>query len=191
MTELYNEFFAMLRFAKNLYDCGLADRFRKSFGSYLLDGDDYWGLAYEATGWIFQDTRHYYNEKNEIETWLFCDPIIDRFCRLCREYENRKGVTEAENPYRKDMERIMYDGFSFSSYSYGYGYDWRLSSRDRGRKCLLLFTGCKFYSSDEVPAGLLDIRDGFGSTIARLEMELSKETRLIPLPLAEANREAA
>jgi len=45
--------------------------------------------------------------------------------------------------------------------------------------------------SDEVPEALLDIRDGFGSMNARLEKELSKETRLIPLSLTETYKEAA
>ncbi len=189
MTELYEEFFSMLRLAKTLFDCGLTDQSKEPFGSWKLDGDDYWGLAYEATGWIFQDTRHYYNEDKEIETWLFCDPIIDRFCRLCQEYETRSGIGEEKNPYRGDMERIMHDGLCFDGYSYNY--DWRLSSKDRGRKCLLLFTGCEFYNNDEVPGGLIDIKDGFETTVARLEKELSKETRIIPLSSAGVCEEAA
>jgi len=191
MTELYDEFFAMLRLAKNLYDCGLAERFKAPFGTWLLDVDDYWGLTYEAAGWIFQDTRQYYNEKIEVGTWLFCDPVIDRFCELCQQYENRKGIREEENPYRKDLERIIHDGFCFSGYSYGYNYSWRLSPKDRGRKCLLLLTDCDFYSSDEVPEGLLEIKDGFESMIAQLEKELSRETRIIPLSLVETYKEAA
>jgi len=189
MTELYDEFFSMLLLAKNLVDCGLMDQFKEPLGSWVLEGDTYWDLAYEAIGWIFQDTRHYYNEEKEVDTWLFCDPIIDRFCRLCQEYENRAGIKEEKNPYRRDMEQIIHDGFRFDGYSYNY--DWRLSPKDRGRKCLLLFTGCEFYSSDEVPGGLMDIKDGFETTVARLEKELSKETRIIPLTLAGACEEAA
>lgn len=180
--ELYDEFFALLRLSKSLYDCGMAEQLKKWCGTCELDGDFYWELAHEATGWVFQDTRLYYNENDEMETWLFTDPIIDRFCKLCQEYESRKGISEKENPYRNDMERILHDGFTFSGYSYGY--DWRLSQEDRGRKCLLIFTGCEFYCNDEVPAGLLEIRDGFETMIAHLEDELSKEARIIPLPLA-------
>lgn len=182
MTELYDEFFAMLRFTKNLCDYGMTEKVKDWFGSCKLDGDYYWELAHEAMGWVFQDTRLYYNEDREIDTWLFADPVIDRFCKLCREYETRRGISEEANPYRKDMERILHEEFTFDSYSYGY--DWRLSPNVRGRKCLLLFTGYEFYSHDEVPIGLIEIKDGFTSIIARLEMELSKETRIIPLPLA-------
>lgn len=181
MVELYGEFFAMLRLAKNLYDYGMEKELKKWFGGTELDGDYYWELAYEAISWAFQDTRQYYNENEEMETWLFMDPIIDRFCQLCQEYETRRGISEEENPYRKDMERTLHEGFNFNSYSYGY--DWRLSPTDRGRKCLLLYTGCDFYNNDEVPTGLMDIRDGFETMIARLETELSKETRIIPLSL--------
>lgn len=190
MVELYDEFFAMLRFTKNLFDCGMAERVKDWFGSYQLDGDNYWELAYEAIGWIFQDTRHYFNDNEEIETWLFTDPVIDRFCKLCQEYENRRGISEEDDPYRKEIEQIIRDSLSFTGYSYGY--DWRLSPNDRGRKCLLLFTGCEFYSHDEVPEGLLEIKDGFAFMAVRLEMELSKETKIIPLSLVtETQRKEA
>ena len=181
MVELYDEFFGMLRFTKNLCDCGMMEKVKDWFGSCKLDGDYYWELAYEAISWAFQDTRRYYNNNNEIETWMFTDPMIERFCQLCQEYEKRQGISEKENPYRSDMERILHNGFTFSGYSYGY--DWRLSQEDHGRKRLLLFTGCEFYCNDEVPAGLLEIRDGFETMIAYLEDELSKETRIIPLHL--------
>lgn len=190
MIELYGEFFAMLRFTKRLYDCGMAERLMGWYGTCELDADYYWELAREAIGWVFQDTRLYCNNSEEIDTWLFIDPIIDRFCKLCLEYENRQGISEEDNPYRRDMEKILHSGFVFSGYSYGY--DWRLSKESRGRKCLLLFTGCEFYSQDEVPAGLLEIRDGFETIVANLEKELSKETRIIPLPLAaETQRKEA
>lgn len=189
MTELYDEFFAMLRFTKNLYDCGMGDRLKNQSVFYQLDADEYWGLTYEAIGWVFADTRLYYNKTDEMETWLFTDPVIDRFCQLCQEYENRRGISEEENPFRRDLVHILYESFRFSGY--GYGYDWRLSPKERGRKCLLLFTGCEFYNTDEVSGGLLDIKDGFESINARLEEELSKDTRIIPLSFIKAYREAA
>ena len=189
MTELYEEFFSMLRFAKNLYDCGLTDKLKDVFRFWQLFGDDYWGFAQETIGLVFQDTRLYYNEANEIDTWLFMDPLIDQFCELCQKYEARQGISEENNTYRKDMEQIIHESLCFNSYIYGY--DWRLSPSDRGKKCLLLFTGCEFYATDEVTAGLLDIKDGFIAMIAKLESELSKETRLIPLSLAETYKEAA
>lgn len=75
----------------------------------------------------------------------------------------------------------MHEGLCFNSYSYGY--DWRLSPKDRGRKGLLIFTGIEFYSHDEFFEGLMEIRDGFEAMNERLEKELSKETRIIPLSL--------
>ena len=191
MVELYDEFFAMLRFTKSLSDCGMMEKVKDWFGSYKLDGDSYWELAYETIGFVFEDTRHYFNDNDEIETWMFTDPVIDRFCQLCQEYEARRGISEEGNPYRRDMTQILHDNLSFNSY--GYGYDWRLSPSDRGRKCLLLFTGCEFYGHDEVPTGLLEIKDGFKTMVTCLETKLSKETRIIPLSLVTAvqQKEAA
>ena len=184
MVELYDEFFSMLRFAKNLYDSGIEELMKERMGSCELDGDYYWELAYDSISWVFRNTNLYYNDGGEIETWVFTDPIIERFCQLCQEYESRRGISEDCDPYRKNMEQIPHECFSFSSYSYGY--DWRLSPQDRGRKCLLLFTGCEFYGHDEIFEGLIEIKYGFEKINKQLEQELFQETRIIPLSLVTA-----
>ena len=70
------------------------------------------------------------------------------------------------------MEQILHECFSFSSYSYGY--DWRLSPQDRGRKCLLLFTGCEFYGHDEIFEGLIEIKYGFEKAEVEVEQHSKK-----------------
>ena len=184
MIELYDEFFSMLRFAKNLCEYDMADQLKNWFGSCPLDTDYYWELTYETIGWVFQSTCHYYNEEAEIETWLFMDPAIDHFCQVCQKYEERKNIAQEDNPYQKKMEQIIHEAFSFNSYSYGY--DWRLSDKKRGRRGLLLFTGCEFCSHDAIFYGLMEIKDGFDAITAHMEAELAKETRIIPLSLVTA-----
>lgn len=184
MIELCDEFFSMLRFAKNLCEYDMADQLKNWFGSCPLDADYYWELAYETIGWVFQSTCHYYNEESEIETWLFMDPVIDHFCQVCQKYEERKNIAQEDNPYQKKMEQIIHEAFSFNSYSYGY--DWRLSDKERGRRGLLLFTGCEFCNHDAIFYGLMEIKDGFDAIIAHMEAELAKETRIIPLSLVTA-----
>lgn len=190
MVELYDEFFSMLRLAKRMYECEMAGHIKEWLGSYELGGDNYWELACASICWVFQDTRHYYNERNEIETWLFMDPVIDRFCQLCQRYEELRGICEKDNRYRWDMAQTIHEEFCFSSYSYGY--DWRLSAKDRGRRCLLLFTSFEFYGHDEIFEGLSAVRDGFKAMNERMKKELSKETGIIPLSLvAGAHRKEA
>ena len=55
----------------------------------------------------------------------------------------------------------------------------------------MLFTGCEFYNTDEVPIGLQDIKDGFENIVTKLERELFQETRIIPLSVIEMYKEAA
>lgn len=170
MVELYPGFFAMLRLAKNLYDSALRDKVSDSFQTLTLDDDFYYELAYESTGIVFENTSLYYNEERIIDTYVFCDPIIDRFCQLCWQYEQRRNLTEEENPYREKIEAVIRSGFGLSGYNYDF--DWRLSAKDRGRRKLLFFYGEEFCSLDELPEGLLAIRDGF------LELNLAMETAL-------------
>lgn len=191
MEELNYSFFSLLHTAKVMFDSGLSETDRENLGMWALDADNSYAVAMDAAGWIFQDTDIYFNERHEVDTWLFGDPMIDIFCQLCQKYEQRKGISEEENPYRAKMEGCIRENFRFNSYSYGY--DWRLSLSERGRKCVLLFTDCEFYSHDELPEALLDIRSLFLTLNQRMEAELAEETRIIPLSTVTAaqRKEAA
>ena len=120
MQELNHTFFSVLRLAKIFFDSDVPDKAKNDIGIWELDEDSCYALGLEASEWIFQNTAHYYNERNDVDTWLFSDPIIDRFCRLCQEYERDKGITEEENPYRSTIEQTIRENFRFDSYSYGY-----------------------------------------------------------------------
>ena len=181
MQELNHTFFSVLRLAKIFFDSDVPDKAKNDIGLWELDEDSCYALGLEVSDWIFQNAVHYYNERNDVDTWLFSDPMIDEFCQLCQAYEQSKGISEEENPYRNAIERTIRESFHFDSYSYGY--DWRLSLAERGRKCILLFTGEEFYSHEAVPEGLLEIRYAFLALNQKLKAELRKETRIIPLSL--------
>ena len=97
MQELNHTFFSALRLAKIFFDSDVPDKAKNDIGIWELDEDSCYALGLEASEWIFQNTAHYYNERKDVDTWLFADPIIDRFCRLCQEYERDKGITEEKN----------------------------------------------------------------------------------------------
>ena len=170
MVELYSSFFCMLRLAKRLYESGFADKLPDSFQTLTLDEDLYYILAYEAVDVIFEGTSFYYNESSGVNVYVFRDPLIDRFCQLCWQYEQRGHLTEEENPYRKEIEQIIRSGFEFGGYDYNF--DWRLSASDRGRRRLLFFHGPEFYYLEDLPEGLLEIREGFQALNFELEKAL-------------------
>ena len=171
MVELYSSFFCMLRLTKRLYERGFKDKLPDSFQTMVLDEDLYYCLAYEAVDVIFDGTSFYYNEDSGANVYVFCDPLIDRFCHLCWQYEQHSHLTEGENPYRKQMECIIQSGFDLSGYNYGS--DWKLSASDRGRRRLLFIYGEEFCSLDELPEGLMEIREGFQTLNCQLEKALN------------------
>lgn len=171
MVELYSGFFSMLRLAKLLYENGFAEKDKSLFQGTPLNEDYFYELAYNAINVVFEDTFQDYNEDEMMDVYVFCDPLIDRYCHLCWQYEQRCRLTEGENPYRRDMEQIIRSGFELSSYNYNF--DWRLSANDRGRRRLLFFSGPEFYCLEDLPLGLLEIREGFQEMNFRLEKALS------------------
>ncbi len=171
MVELYSGFFSMLRLAKSLYENGFVEKNPSLFQGIPLDEDSFYELSYEVTSSIFKDTFQDCNEDLMMEIYVFCDPLIDRFCHLCWQYEQRCRLTEDKNPYRREMEQIICFGFELSSYNYNF--DWKLSASDRGRRRLLFFYGPEFYCLEDLPLGLLEIREGFQEMNFRLEKVLS------------------
>ena len=170
MVELY-DFFSTLRLAKSLYDNGIVERYPDLFRGLMLREDPFYDLIYNAVGVIFEHTFQYYNEDKMIDVYVFCDPLIDRFCHLCWQYEQHSYLTEEENPYRKEMEQIIRSGFRLGGYNYAY--DWSLSANDHGRRRLVFFYGPEFYGLEDLPEGLLEIHEGFQDVNFQLEKALN------------------
>lgn len=185
MSELYPVFFEALQLAKTIYDSPRLKRLWNIIEGIPLDGDSVYELAMEAATSVFQDTGLYYNEEDEVETWVMKDPVIDRFCFLCEQLEQEKNLAEEINPYRRQAERVIHEGFSMYDYSYNYG--WRLSPSDRGARCVLFFAGPEFYSLSELPESMLYIWDGFRELNRRLEAELglNKLVPIYPFPMKQ------
>lgn len=174
MVELYSEIFAMLRLAKRLYGSSLVDKLPGGFRSLTLDADHYIELTYNAIDTVFENTCEYYNEENGEGVYVFCDPIIDSFCRLCWQYEQRRHLTEEDDPYRKKIRAVIRSGFDLCDYNYCYRFNWKLSANDWGRRRLLFFYGAEFCGLDDLPGGLMEIRDGFQELNLELESALSE-----------------
>ena len=192
MAELYSEFFEMLQLAKELYDSVSPEKLSDLFSYLTLDYDLCYELAYNAMALFFDFTYEDYNEDYEFTTWVFGDPCIDKFCRLCQEYEEKHGLSEEKNPYRQEIAAIIREGFEFSSYSDNF--TWYFSAKERGRKRLVLFCGMEFCDLTSVPLGLAEIRDGFDRLNWRMENDLGIKGKVLQMPVAgteRAGKEAA
>lgn len=189
MEDLSCYFFHMLYLAKTVHDNPRMKKEWLSFHSVPLDEDSYYELSMELSISIFKDTSVYYNEESGVETWVLSDPIVDRFCELCARLETEKGLEEGINPYRRNGERIIHEGFRLDSY--GYDYDWQLSAGDRGHWCVLFFSNEEFYGLEELPMAFLEILDGFRELNRQLEAELGLN-KIVPIyPLLNEWKEAA
>lgn len=189
MEDLSSYFFHMLYLAKTVYDNPRLKKEWPSFDSIPLDEDAFYELSMELAVSIFEDTSSCYNEESDMETWVLSDPIVDRFCELCARLETEKGLEEGINPYRRNGERIIHEGFRLDCY--GYDYDWRLSAGDRGHWCILFFSNEEFYGLEELPMAFMEILDGFRELNRQLEAELGLN-KIVPIyPLLNEWKEAA
>lgn len=187
MIEVCSEIFGMLRLAKRLHDGPFAETFHKACDCLSLDYDMSYEMAYDTIPLVFEFTHQDYNEVYDYNVWVFGDPCIDKFCRLCQEYEKRQGLSEDDDPYRAEVRRFIVQGFEFPGY--GYDFTWYLSQEGRGRKRLVFFAGPEFYNLYDLPGGLLEIREGFEVLNRRLENELCGLGKTLQLPATEVENE--
>lgn len=182
MEDLNYIFFEMLRMAKMIYDVPRLRDFWETLRNLPLDEDAVYELEMETATSVFLDTGIYYNEQEDMETWVMRDPVIDRFCFLCERLEAERDLAEDINPYRRQAEQVIHEGFSLNDYSYDYG--WRLSPSDRGRHCILFFANCEFCGLSELPEAMLSIWEGFQELNRRLEavLGLNKLAPIYPFP---------
>lgn len=190
MNELSSYFFHMLRLVKVVHDDPRLKKSWPRFDHIPLDEDAFYELSWETAISVFKDTSVYYNDTSAVETWVLADPVIDRFCELCIQLEREKGLDEGFNPYRRNAEHMIHEGFRLSCY--GYDYDWRLSAGQRGHWCVLFFAYSEeFYSMDELPEAFVKIMHGFRELNRQLESVLG-QNKIIPIyPFMNEWKEAA
>ena len=175
---------------KALYDHGKGQNLLDSYANVVMDPDYYGDVIWDSIGYVFADTRHYYQEEKDLEVWVFFDPMIQEFYSLCARYEQERHVKQEENPYRKDMRRSLEYGLAYNDYDYSYQvYD------DYKKKCrIVLLLGCEFQCHYEVVPGLLDICEAYGIQTQKLKEELGlipRQDAGEPIPEAEEWKEAA
>lgn len=179
----------MMYTAKHVYDAGRLDELVEIMEDiagggkeFIFDPDEAFFIHEAAIGLIFDTTRSYYSEETGCTTWVFWDKAMYRYYQLCKEYEEKCGIIEIENPYFSEAEEAIARAMTFSSYDYDY--QWR-TDVSRERRCKLVWRmGEEFYHIYEVPEGLLELKSFFEEGVQRLETELRKERgKVISLPL--------
>lgn len=190
MEELSYYLWETLYIMKGLYDHDKGKNILDYYAALKLDGDDFYELAMEAIGCVFEDTRCYYDEENQMEVNVFFDQIITEFFRLCEQYEAENGIPPEANRFRRSLDSAIRSGFHFGSYSYGY-HVYNDTSRKNGCRIVLLFD-CEFCNHYEAVGGLLDVYDAFvyQTSCLKDELGMSKKGEIIQLPQV-TDKEAA
>ncbi len=177
---------------KKMYDHNCGEQLLAEYSGQPMDSDDFYSISMEAIGYIFEDVRQYYNSALERETFVFFDPVISEFYKLCEKYEQQTKTPKDYNPYRRDMHRALASDLQFDSYDY----DW-LEYSDTNRKSgcrLVLLIGIEFGSYYQLPEGLLEARASYRYHRDRLKKELERlndNDTLIPFPSKQERRQLA
>lgn len=164
-------FFQNLYTAKHLADSGYLKSFLQDCGSFCVDDEVGYELAWSGISSVFPDFRNYFHEEIDGEILVLFDPLIDEFCRLCRLHEEREGLPFGTSPLRVSAEREIYNEFEF--YGYHYDYDFRFYHAGHGRGKMVVLMGMEFCAFDQLPATLADVHTELEAQVCKLRKELA------------------
>lgn len=157
---------------KRIYDFDPEAPILREFRDRVIDTDDFYEIGVACIETVFRDTRCYYNEKSEAETYVFFDPLFDEYGALCGEY-GKRDQAGAEQLHREVLRCIEY---SLSFYSYDYTFHIFMDPGTKKHCKLALVLGCEFYCLADVPDGLIAIHEKLTYEIGHLKKLLAVET---------------
>lgn len=191
MVEISNNLWESLYILKEMYDHDEDSPVLKWYRDSTLDGDNMYEIAVNATGAVFQDTRNYYNEDREYDTYVFFDPVITEFWTLCETYEARAGLRKEDNPYRHEMLQAIDSALYIPDYSCG-TYSYEDTKRKNGCR-LVLVLGIEFGSHYMVPGALCEAYEAFEIMTKRVRRALEEldEQKVVAFPAPQEERRAA
>lgn len=169
--------FDFLSVAKDLYDYGLLDKVVKIFGSMEVC-EDWYSIAWEGIVSVFEQFRHYYKEKTDTDTMVFCDSVITGFYQLCFFYEAKSGISRDNNPFRWDGESAVYQCFHLDAYDY----EVLLYDGTWGCPRMVILSGEEFCGHQELPRVLAEVKDTFESYCRKLKAAIVTERPVAALP---------
>lgn len=176
---------------KKLYDKGKMDLLEQ-YSTDVLDGDNVGLISMEAISEVFTDTLERYDEINDLDIYVFFDPIFDEYSRLCEIYEAEKHIKRSNNPHRTAVLRAIQSEMCFG-YSFDYLY-YDGTQRDGKAKLILKFYS-EYCACYEIAGGLLEVYEAFEHHVQALkeELDMKEPNKVVLLPQTEPNtlKEAA
>lgn len=205
MTEEIDIEYAMraLSLAKIFYDHNCLDRLLEAAGAdTTISEDELCDLERAAAERVFADTRWAWQEgkwdyrcrgyRAGCEVYVFRDPLLTRYDRLCRSYETAKGCSMAENPFAKMLDRVIQTHMQLDSYCHEFY--WKPGDGGRRDARLVLLLSEEFYVFCNIPGALFAILDFCQEDIPSLEAALAEASgemaALQPTP-GDCRKEAA
>lgn len=159
MVEINAYLWAAVYVLKTVYDHNPESPIFHEYANVVIDGDLIYEISENAIHQFFADTREYYNEEDDVATYVFFDPIITQYWKLCDEYEKRLQLDPKDNCFRKDVDHALDSALYINDYSYDY--TWSTDTRRANGCKLVLLCYCEFGSYHWIPKVLSEAYDAF------------------------------
>ena len=159
MVEINEYLWATIYVLKTVYDHNPESPIFHEYASAVIDGDLIYEISENAIQQFFADTREYYNEEDDVATYVFLDPIITQYWKLCDEYEKKLRLDPKDNRFRQDMDQALDSALYINDYSYAY--NWYSDTKHEYGCKIVLLCYCEFWSYHWIPKALSEAYDAF------------------------------
>ena len=191
MVEISEWLWETIYVMKQVYDHNPDAPLLRMYRDSVLDGECVYEISQNAVDQFFADTRGYYDSDKDLSIYVFFDPIITEYWKLCDEYEERTGLKPEDNRFREAMDRALSSALSIPDYSYNAV--WYSDTKRKNGCRLVLLCYCEFYGYHWIPGALGEAYDTFVYQTNRIKEALAEleKPKIVELPKRKRQRKKA
>lgn len=167
---------------KVVYDHNPGAPILRNYKTTVMDGDYAYEIAESAIDEFFAHTCRDYNDEEDLSIYIFSDPLITEFWKLCDKYEEKLRLNPKENKYRTEMDRDLDSALYIPDYSYDAR--WFMDTRNEGGCRLELLCYCEFCGYFWIPEALSEAYDAFVFHTNRIKKAIADLERAEPVELS-------
>ena len=160
-----------LQMIKLVCESGHKSEIIEACGNATLETDLYFEIYWDCLQTCADFVANPRCRDEETDLWIFSDKQMTQYHRLCKEYEDLKGIHPKENPFHNNVVEKV-DQYMGEINDYSYGWTHKKGIRHQYASALYVYFGPEFYQFVEMISSICKIFSFYHTELIKLEKEV-------------------